>query len=107
MVHECLKVADDLAKSGRKATVVDAYSLPLNTDAVLDLAARAGGRIVTVEDNYTGGLDAELATAIANRGDDITLKNLYVTQFPKSGREPQDVLDYLHLGHKAILNAVQ
>jgi transketolase len=107
MVHECLKVADDLAKSGRRATVVDAYSLPLNTDAVLDLAARAGGRIVTVEDNYTGGLDAELATAIANRGDDITLKNLYVTQFPKSGREPQDVLDYLNLGHKAILNAVQ
>jgi len=107
MVHECLKVADDLAKSGRKATVIDAYSLPLNTDAVLDIAARANGRLVTVEDNYTGGLDAELATAIANRGDDITLKNLYVTHLPKSGREPADVLDYLNLGHKAILNAVQ
>ena len=30
----------------------------------------AAGRIVTVEDNYTGGLDAEIATAIANTGDD-------------------------------------
>lgn len=107
MVHECLKVADDLAKSGRKATVIDAYSLPLNTDAVLDIAARTNGKIFTVEDNYTGGLDAEIATAIATRGDDITLKNLYVKQIPKSGREPQDVLDYLNLGHTAILKAVQ
>lgn len=106
MVHECLKAADELAKQGRKAAVVDAYSMPLKTAELLQLAARSGGRIITVEDNYTGGLDAELATAIANSGDEITLKNLFVTQIPKSGREPQDVLDYLNLGVKAILRAV-
>jgi transketolase len=108
MVHECLKVADEMAKSGRKATVIDAYALPI-TDAsqILAIAARSGGTIVTVEDNYTGGLDAELATAIATRGDEITLKNLVVRQIPKSGREPQDVLDYLNLGHTAILKAIQ
>ena len=106
MVHECLRAADELAKNGRKAAVVDAYSLPLKTAELLQLAARSGGTIVTVEDNYTGGLDAEVATAIANSGDEITLKNLYVTQIPKSGREPQDVLDYLSLGVKAILAAV-
>jgi len=106
MVHECLKVADDLAKQGRKATVIDAYSLPLKSDGVLEIAARSGGAIVTVEDNYTGGLDAEIATAIATRGAQISLQNLYVSQIPKSGREPSDVLDYLHLGTKAILQAV-
>jgi len=106
MLHECLKVADELRKSGRSATVIDAYSFPLDTKGVLDLAARSGGRIVTVEDNYTGGLDAELAVAITNIGDDISLRNLYVRQIPKSGKEPNDVLDYLNLGHKAILNAV-
>jgi transketolase len=106
MVHECLKVADELAKSGKKATVIDAYSLPLHTDAVLEIAARSGGTIITVEDNYSGGLDAEIATAIAKRGAGIKLKNLFVAQIPKSGREPQDVLDYLHLGNKAILQAV-
>jgi transketolase len=106
MVHECLKVADELSKSGRSATVIDAYSMPLNTAGILDIAARSGGNIVTVEDNYTGGLDAEIAIAIANAGDDITLKNLYVTALPKSGKEPQNVLDYLNLGYKAILNAV-
>jgi transketolase len=106
MVHECLKAADELAKSGRKASVIDAYSLPLSTDGILDLAARSGGRIITVEDNYSGGLDAAIATAIAARGDDITLKAMYVTRIPKSGREPQDVLDYLGLGYKAIAEAV-
>ena len=80
--------------------------MPLKTTELLQLAARSGGRIITVEDNYTGGLDAEIATAIANTGDEITLKNLYVHHIPKSGREPQDVLEYLDLGSKAILAAV-
>jgi transketolase len=106
MVHECLKAADELAKAGRKAAVIDAYSMPLNVDGVLDVAARSGGRIITVEDNYTGGLDAEIATAIARRGDDITLKAMFADRIPKSGREPDDVLGYLGLGVKAIVQAV-
>ncbi len=63
MVHECLKAADELAKSGKKAGVIDAYGLPLKDNGILDIAAKSGGRIITVEDNYTGGLDAELADA--------------------------------------------
>jgi len=106
MVHEVLKVADTLAKSGKKAGVIDAYGLPLKDTGILDIAVRSGGRIITVEDNYTGGLDAELATQIATTGAAVKLKALYVHQIPKSGREPQDVLDYLHLGAQAILAAV-
>lgn len=106
MVHECLRAADELSKHGRKAAVVDAYSMPLKTDGILDLAARCGGRIVTVEDNYTGGLDAEIATAIAARADDLQLKSLHVTQIPKSGLEPEDVLEYAGVGLKQILAAV-
>jgi transketolase len=106
MVHECLRAADELAKGGRKAAVVDAYSFPLKTDGILDLAARTGGRIITVEDNYTGGLDAEIASAIATRGDDIQLKHLFVNRLPKSGKEPSEVLDYSGVGMKAILAAV-
>jgi transketolase len=106
MVHECLKAADELAKSGKKAAVIDAYSLPLQTKGILELASRSGNLIVTVEDNYTGGLDAEIATAIAQSGAGIKLKTLCVSQVPKSGREPQEVLDYLKLGSKAIVAAV-
>ena len=106
MVHECLKAADELAKNGRKVTVIDAYSMPLKAQELLQIAARNGGKIVTVEDNYTGGLDAEIATAIAESGNGLRLKSLYVKQIPKSGREPDDVLNYLSLGTKQILQAV-
>jgi transketolase len=106
MVHECLKAADELAKSGKKAAVIDAYSLPLKTEAVLQIAAKSGNRIITVEDNYTGGLDAEIAIAIADTGSDVKLESLYVHHIPKSGREPDDVLNYLDLGSKQILAAV-
>lgn len=106
MVHECLKAADELAKSGKKAGVIDAYSLPLQTKGILDIAQKSGGTIITVEDNYSGGLDAEIAEAIAQNGAQIKLKSLYVHQIPKSGREPADVLDYLGLGAKQIIAAV-
>ena len=106
MVHECLKAADELAKAGRKATVIDAYAMPLKAQGILDLAGRAGGRIITVEDNYTGGLDAEMADAITAYGAELSLKPLYVAHLPKSGREPEDVLEYLHLDYKAILAAI-
>ncbi len=106
MVHECLKAADELAKSGRKAAVVDAYSMPLQTKGILELAQKSGGKIVTVEDNYTGGLDAEIATAIATTGAAVKLQTLVVARIPKSGREPDDVLDYLGLTAKQIVAAV-
>ncbi len=106
MVHECLKAADELAKSGKKAGVIDAYGLPLKDTGILDIASKSGGRIITVEDNYTGGLDSELAEQIAAVGASIKLKALYVHNIPKSGREPQDVLDYLQLGFKSIVAAV-
>jgi transketolase len=106
MVHECLKAADELAKNGKKATVIDAYSLPIKDAGILEIAARSGGRIITVEDNYSGGLDVEIAVQIAEKGAGITLKHLFVRQIPKSGREPQEVLDYLQLGVKSILAAV-
>jgi transketolase len=106
MVHECLKAADELKKGGKSATVIDAYALPLKSEVILELAQKNGGRIITVEDNYAGGLEAEIATAIATTGAAVKLKALYVTNIPKSGREPQDVLDYLHLGYKGIAGAV-
>ncbi len=106
MVHECLKAADELAKAAKKVAVIDAYSLPLQTQGILELAQKSGGRIITVEDNYTGGLDAEIAMAIAESGAAVKLKSLHVHQIPKSGREPSEVLDYLGLGMKQIIAEV-
>jgi transketolase len=106
MVHECLRAADELSKNGKNFGVIDAYALPQANYGILDVAKKQGGRIITVEDNYTGGLDAEMSWAIATTGAGIKFKSLCVKQIPKSGREPQDVLDYLNLGYKAICAAV-
>ncbi len=106
MVHECLRAADELARQGKPVTVIDAYSLPLKTDGILELATWNGGRIITVEDNYAGGLEAELSAAIARKAADITLHPLYVAHVPKSGREPDDVLAYLHLSRDVLEKAV-
>jgi transketolase len=105
MVHECLKAADALARDGMNATVIDAYSMPLQCEAILKIAQRNGGSIVTVEDNYTGGLDAELATANSRRGAGIQIRSVVVDRIPKSGRQPDDLLNYCHVGQRAILNA--
>lgn len=106
MVHECIKAADELGKNGKNFAVVDAYSLPLKADGILELAQKSGGRIITVEDNYTGGLDAEIAIAIATSGAAIKLTNLFVGNIPKSGKEADDVLKYVGLDAKAIVKAV-
>ena len=37
----------------------------------------------------------------------IRLQNLYVQRIPKSGRTPDEVLDYLGLDSKAIARAVK
>src|SRR5260221_11377524 len=65
MVHECLRAADELAKSGKKATVIDAYSLPLKTEDVLDVAARSGGGGFTRGGKFTWGRGRQNSTGVA------------------------------------------
>jgi transketolase len=106
MVHSCLKAADALAKQQRvEATVVDAYSLPLDAAPILALAG-PGAAVITVEDNYVGGLGSELAEAAASAGDEAPhVQALCVHNVPKSGRTPEDVLAYVHLSVEEIVAA--
>ena len=104
MVHSCLKVAKTLAEQGVEATVVDGYCLPFNANDLLTLAENHGGRILTVEDNYVGGLASEIAEAAAKHGK-IKVDSLYVRNLPKSGKTPEDVLAYCHLSEADIVAA--
>jgi transketolase len=79
----------------------------MEAEKLLAIAERTSGRLVTVEDNYTGGLDAELAMEIARSGSKVRLENLCVRRVPKSGRTPEDVLDYLGIDWRAIAAAVK
>jgi transketolase len=97
MVHEANKVIEALDAQGVDATLVDLYSLPFDEEAILDLANENNGMILTLEDNYGGGIGSAIADAVAADGGGFTVKQMYVNRLPKSGRTPEDVMDYCDL----------
>jgi transketolase len=102
MVHECNKTLDALDKAGIDATLVDLYSIPFDTEALLDLANANGGHILTVEDNYGGSLGAAVADAVTESGDAFTIEQMYVRRIPKSARTEEDILRQCDLHHSDI-----
>lgn len=92
MVHEANKAIDLLDKAGVSATLVDLYSLPFETDALLDIIGQNNFNVVTVEDNFGGGIGASVAEALLESGDAVKLRQLHVRHIPKSARTPEEVL---------------
>lgn len=92
MVHEANRALEMLDEQGIDATLVDLYSLPFDEEAILDLANENNGMILTVEDNFTGGIGSAVAEAIAADGGGFNLRQMYVRRIPKSGRTTDDVL---------------
>jgi len=70
-VHRCMEAAEALDGEGVFAAVLDLRSVaPLDRAAVVDLA-RATGRVVVVDEDYTrGGLSGEVAAVLAEQGVD-------------------------------------
>jgi transketolase len=97
MVHEANKALEMLDAQGVDATLVDLYSLPFDTDAILDLANENNGMVLTVEDNYGGGIGSAVADAVSWDGGGFNVKQMFVRNIPKSGRTPEDVLKYCGL----------
>ncbi len=103
MVHEANKALDALDKAGVSATLVDLYSLPFDTDALLDIANQNGGNIITLEDNYGGGIGAAVADALTASGDAFTLRQMHVRRIPKSAKTPDEILKYCGLSSADIV----
>ena len=87
--------------------LIDAYGLPLDTAALLKVAAAQGGRVLVVEDNYVGGFGDEIASAAAADGGKIQVKSLHVQEVPKSALDGDEVLAVQGLGPANIAAAVQ
>jgi transketolase len=103
MVHEANKALEDLDAQGVDATLVDLYSLPFDAEALLDLANDNNGMILTLEDNYGGGIGSAVADAAAEDGGGFTVQQLHVRNLPKSGRTTDDVMDYCGVSAKHIV----
>jgi transketolase len=92
MVHEANKALDLLDKEGISATLIDAYSIPFDAEKMLDIANQNGGYVISLEDNYGGGLGSALADAFTQSGDSFTLEQMYVKRIPKSAKTPAEML---------------
>jgi transketolase len=106
MVSVVLQAAETLAADGVRCTVIDAYSFPMKAEPILSAAAKTGGRILTVEDNYGGGLGGAVAEAAAATGK-CTVETMTCRRIPKSGNSPQDVLSLVGLGVQDIVQRVK
>ena len=94
-------------KYGLSASLVDAYSLPLSTDEILQVGDDCRGQILVVEDNYIGGIADEITAAAARSDLGVCVNTMYVRRVPKSAKTPEAVLKMVHLAPDDIADAVQ
>jgi len=72
MVHEALKVAEELVTEGIEVEVVDLRSIkPLDTDTVMASVARTGRLLCVGEAWPWGGVTAEVIARVASEGFDL------------------------------------
>jgi transketolase len=85
-VHEAIEAAETLEGDGVQARVVDCYSVkPIDGDTLRE-AARATGRIVTVEDHWPeGGLGDAVLEALADSEESPRVVKMAVRKMPGSG----------------------
>jgi transketolase len=108
-LHEAVKAADELAASGMKIRVIDAYTVKPIDRATLAAAVKAtGGRIIVVEDHWVeGGIgDAVLAALVEEGIGPLRYRHLAVRQMPGSGK-PAELLDAAGISAKQIVAAVK
>lgn len=106
-LHEAIKAADELAKDGINARVIDPFTIkPIDEQAIIKNAKEIGGRIVTVEDHYPqGGLGEAVQSAVALERN-IIVKKLAVPNVPRSG-PPTVLLENYGISARNIVAAVQ
>lgn len=106
MVHEGNKAVELLDKAGVSATLLDMYSIPFDSDKLLDIVAENGGFVISLEDNYGGGLGSAIADALMESGDGFELAQMYVKRIPKSARTPEEMLQMCGLTAEDIVSKV-
>ena len=106
MVHEANKALELLDKAGISATLIDLYSLPFDQEKLLDIIGANNGYVVSVEDNYGGGIGSAVSDALTASGDAFTLEQMHVRRIPKSAKTPEEMLKMCGLTAQDITKTV-
>ncbi len=105
-LHEALKAYDELQTQNINIAVIDLYSIkPLDAKTIIEVAQKAGKKIITVEDHYLqGGLGEAVTYAMRNK--DMHIDCLAVKQLPRSGK-PEELLGWAGIDAAAIIQQVK
>jgi len=106
-LHQAIVARRELEGRGVNATLVDLYSIPFDGGAIAELAAQVGGRVLTVEDNYGGGLGSAVADALAAARANARVDQMFVACLPKSARTPDEALERVGLSARHIVTAAE
>ncbi|MBI5724180.1 MAG: transketolase [Planctomycetes bacterium] len=108
MVHVAKQAVEILqAKAGLEASLIDVYSMPLQTEEIIQIGDDCRGQILVVEDNFLGGFADELAAAAAASDMGVMVNALYVQSIPKSAKTPEETLGLVGMTAEDIANAAQ
>lgn len=67
MVQKCLEAADELAKEGVQAEVIDLRTLaPLDEEAIFDSVRKTSKLVIVHEDTLRGGIGAEISAMVTD-----------------------------------------
>jgi len=93
MVHQAIKVADELAKHSIDAGIIDLYRIKQLNEELLMNTVTKSGRIVTIEESFvSSGIGNILSSLITERGADLKLKRLGTPdQYFPSGRSREEL----------------
>jgi transketolase len=108
-LHEALKAADELKKTGVAVRVIDLYCVkPIDGAALAAEVAATNGRLITVEDHWAeGGLGEAVLTALAQEGKaPAKFKLIAVRDMPHSGK-PEELVDAFGISARHIAEAVR
>jgi transketolase len=106
MLTVCRALLPELEKQGIRAGLLDAYSFPIRSQMLRDLAADRGRVLVTAEDNYVGGLAGAVAELAAAQGG-ARVVGVTARRVPKSGKTAEDCFAYAGCARADILAAVR
>ena len=106
-LHEALRAAEELARDGVEARVIDLYSVkPVDAQTLVRAAAETGA-IVTAEDHWPeGGLGEAVLSALAGSGESCRVRKLGVEIMPGSGT-PEELLREAGIDAGAIAAAAR
>ena len=107
LLHKALKAADDLSKEGIETEVLNVATIkPLDIEAVIALAKKAG-KLVTVEEHQiAGGLGGAIAETVSEHFPVPVIRIGVHDRFGQSGT-PSELIEYYGMGEKDIKAAVK